>query len=341
MNNDEPGKLAMNSRPRPFSPEVSIVIACHNARLWIAETLQSTRRPYPWPVELIVVDDGSTDGSGEIIARDFPEARLVRTANHGCSAARRHGTELATGHFLKYLDADDLLVGDLMVRQVELAERTGAEVVYGNWQRLTQREGRWQPGERVERTWQSVNSDVEIAFFTAMWCPTAAYLWRVDFLNTRHPGWHPNLPVIQDARFALDAAIAGARFAHDAEVGVHYRVHQSGSVATSNPLKFARDCWTNALEIRDHWTKADTLHGARRAALLDVLEYIAFDVYPRDRALAREVVRSAKAVDPTWQPTGSRWRRLLGGALGFEAVARLRTGLDQGRRILRRVSTAA
>lgn len=338
----------MNGAPTPEAstptcglPKVSIVVPCHNGRRWIGETLASTRRPYPWPVELIVVDDGSSDGSGEIIARDFPEVRLVHTANRGCSAARQHGTELATGHYLKYLDADDLLVGDLVARQVELAERTDAEVIYGNWQRLTQREGRWQPGERVERAWQAVSPDVEIAFFTTMWCPTAAYLWRVDFLRTRHPGWHANLPVIQDARFALDAAIAGARFVHDAEVGVHYRVHQGGSVATSNPLKFARDCWTNALEIRDHWARIGTLRGARRTALLDVLEYIAFDVYPRDRALAREVVRSAQSVDPTWHPTGSRWRRLLGGALGFEAVARLRTGLDQGRRILRRVSTAA
>ena len=161
-------------------PKVSIVVPCYNARRWIGETLASTRQDYPWPVELIVVDDGSSDGSSDLVASDFPEARLVRTENRGCSAARRHGAELARGAFIKYLDADDLIVAGSVVRQVNLAERTGAEVVYGNWQRLVENNGAWELGEVVAKTWQAVHADIEVAFFTHMWCPTAAYLWRAE-----------------------------------------------------------------------------------------------------------------------------------------------------------------
>lgn len=317
-------------------PMVSIVVPCHNARHWLGETLASTRQPCPWPVELIVVDDGSTDGSGDLVARDFPEARLVRTENRGCSAARSHGAGLAVGKYLKYLDADDWLAEGSVARQVALAEASGADVVYGNWRRLVQAGETWVPGETVAQTWQAVHTDIEVAFFTGMWCPTGAYLWRADFLRQRHPGWHPGLPVIQDARYALDAACAGATFVHDPALAAWYRTHTSGSVATSSPVKFARDCWHSALEMRDRWEQAGTLTEARRGALLEVLEHLAFDTYARDRALAREVVRSARTIDPCWRPTGSRWRRWLGGTLGFEAVACLRLGLEQCRRLRRR-----
>ncbi|MBM3796233.1 MAG: glycosyltransferase [Acidobacteria bacterium] len=319
-------------------PMVSIVVPCYNARRWIGETLASTRQDCPWLVELIVVDDGSTDGSGELVARDFPEARLVRTENRGCSAARSHGTEFAQGTFIKYLDSDDLLAAGSLVRQVDLAESSRAEVVYGNWQRLVQSGEAWQPGEVIERTWQSVHADIEVAFFTGMWCPTGAYLWRSEFLRQRHPGWHSALPVIQDARFALDAARAGATFVHDEALAAHYRTHTSGSVATNNPVKFARDCWHSALELRDQWERAGTFNAARRVALLEVLEYLAFDTYPRDRALARDIVKSARNVAPDWRPTGSRWRRWVGGVVGFEAVARLRQGLEHCRRLRRDVA---
>jgi len=320
-------------------PVVSIVVPCYNARCWIGETLASTRQPSPLPVELIVVDDGSTDGSGELVERDFPEARLVRTENRGCSAARARGADLARGKYLKYLDADDLLADGSVARQVALAESSGADVVYGDWRRLVSDSEAWVPGETVAQTWQAVHADIEVAFFTGMWCPTGAYLWRADFLRQRHPGWHPGLPVIQDARYALDAACAGATFVHDPALAAWYRTHTSGSVATSSPVKFARDCWRSALEMRARWEQAGTLTEARRGALLEVLEHIAFDTYARDRELAREVVRSARSINPRWRPTGSRWRRWLGGTFGFETVARLRLGLEHCRK-LRRSMTA-
>ena len=113
---------------------VSVIIPMFNAERWIVETLASVEaQTYPRElIEVIVVDDGSTDASAEIVAREFPRASLLRTANGGASRARNAGTAVARGVFLQYLDADDLLVRDKLVRQAQALENTGAEVAYGD-----------------------------------------------------------------------------------------------------------------------------------------------------------------------------------------------------------------
>ena len=89
---------------------VSVVIPCYNSARWIRETLASVLQQGEDPIEIIAIDDGSTDDTAAIIERDFPAVRLVRTENRGASRARNHGTELASGEFIQYLDADDLLI---------------------------------------------------------------------------------------------------------------------------------------------------------------------------------------------------------------------------------------
>ena len=299
-------------------------MACYNAREWISETLESTRQPYPWPVEVIVVDDGSTDDSATLIGRDFPEVHLVQTPNRGCSAARSLGTQIARGRFLKYLDSDDILEAGVVQRQVQLIEDSKADVVYGDWQRLVLEEGHWRRGKTIHRTWKTVHSDPEIAFFTSMWCPTAAYLWDLNFIRQQHPGWHPNLPVIQDARFALDAAVAGANWTHDPEIGVLYRTHSTGSVGTCHPTKFNRDCLLNAEETALRWQNTNSLNQERLQAILTVFEYIALEIYPHDRSLAYRAVCFAKNLQPGWYPKQTKLRAVVGRLFGFTAVANLR-----------------
>ena len=117
---------------------ISVIVPMFNAERWIAETLTSVEtQTYPRNLlEIIVVDDGSTDTSADIVARQFPSAHLIRTRNGGPSRARNAGTQAAHGTFLQYLDADDLLVRDKLMRQVQAIENTGADVAYGDWQGL-------------------------------------------------------------------------------------------------------------------------------------------------------------------------------------------------------------
>ncbi len=93
-------------------PLVSIIIPCYNSERWVAEAVQSALdQTYPH-IEVIVIDDGSTDGSVEVL-KSFGDCIYWETGpNRGACAARNRGTELAKGEYLQFLDADDFLLAD-------------------------------------------------------------------------------------------------------------------------------------------------------------------------------------------------------------------------------------
>lgn len=111
---------------------VSVVIPTYNSRDFIAETLQSVRDTGFADMEIIVTDDGSTDGTADTIAA-MPDVRLIRQANQGDSAARNTGLAQATGTYVLFLDHDDVLLPEAIVRHVAAIEQSSSyEIVIGS-----------------------------------------------------------------------------------------------------------------------------------------------------------------------------------------------------------------
>lgn len=109
-------------------PTVSVVIPCFNQGRFLAESIASACLAYSGPLEIIVVDDGSTEKKAERWLREveasFPNVNVIRQANQGLSGARNSGINAATGEFIQLLDADDLLVPgklDLQVAHFKLS----------------------------------------------------------------------------------------------------------------------------------------------------------------------------------------------------------------------------
>src|SRR5205809_7171536 len=106
-----------------MKPLVSILIPAYNAERWLAETIRSALGQ-TWPnKEIVVVDDGSRDRTLSI-ARQFASkcVSVVTQENQGASAARNRAFELCQGDYIQWLDADDLLARDKIVKQMEVAE---------------------------------------------------------------------------------------------------------------------------------------------------------------------------------------------------------------------------
>ena len=90
------------------NPLLTVVIPVYNAAHFLPEAVESIRRQEYEPLEIIVVDDGSTDNCAEVAAGLGSNVRYARQENAGPAAARNHGLSLTSGEFISFLDADDL-----------------------------------------------------------------------------------------------------------------------------------------------------------------------------------------------------------------------------------------
>lgn len=117
----------------PSSPLISVVITVYDCARYLAAAIDSVLSQTYRPVELIVVDDGSEDGSGEVARRFLPALNYVFQLHEGMGAARNRGVALAQGTFLAFLDADDLSPLDRLDRQMAAFMRDPTlEAVYGH-----------------------------------------------------------------------------------------------------------------------------------------------------------------------------------------------------------------
>lgn len=109
---------------------VSIVIPCYNGEQYVGDAIKSALEQTYSQTEVIVIDDGSTDSSLEVI-RSFGDAIRWETGpNRGGCAARNRGVELARGELIQFLDADDVLKGEKLERQVPLVVEGDLTIVY-------------------------------------------------------------------------------------------------------------------------------------------------------------------------------------------------------------------
>src|SRR6266568_3504859 len=123
----------------PIRSFVSILIPCHNAERWVAQAVESALAQTWLQKEVLVVDDGSQDGSLDAIKKFGDRIRWESGPNRGGNSARNRLLELAKGEWLQYLDADDYLLPDKLEKQVcALGDGLDTDVFYGivtkeNW----------------------------------------------------------------------------------------------------------------------------------------------------------------------------------------------------------------
>lgn len=115
------------------APLVSIVIPVYNHATYVGQAVKSALAQTLAPLEVLVLDDGSTDGSAEVVeAIKDPKLRLVRLEHAGAPAARNRGVAEAWGDFILWLDSDDVLEpGTIQAYAETLAEFPKAEVLHG------------------------------------------------------------------------------------------------------------------------------------------------------------------------------------------------------------------
>jgi glycosyltransferase involved in cell wall biosynthesis len=115
-------------------PLVSVIIPAYNAENFVMRAIQSVFEQNYQPLEILLIDDGSTDGTAALVEREAPEIQIIRQANAGVAAARNAGLRHATGELICFLDADDGWFPGKLAAQVNyLQAHPEVGLVYHSW----------------------------------------------------------------------------------------------------------------------------------------------------------------------------------------------------------------
>lgn len=205
------------------APLVSVVIPAYNASRFLRETLDSVLAQTHDPVEILLVDDGSTDATPEIAKEYEGSVRYIRQDNKGVSAARNRGLAEAGGAYICFLDADDWIYPDNLRLKVEALEDDPAPALALGWVEVT--DEKLEPtGSVLKGSTGQVLSDLLRLIPPAIPCPSNALIRTriVDELG----GFDEGLSTSADYDLWLRIASRHSVVRVD-QVLVKYRRHES------------------------------------------------------------------------------------------------------------------
>lgn len=208
-------------------PLVSIITPCYNAERYVGEAIRSALNQTYRNKEVIVIDDGSTDRSPEVIKSFGERIRWETGPNRGGCAARNRGLHIARGELIQFNDADDLLHPSKLMRQVPLSVRHPLRIVYCDYAI----ESDASDAVPTQHAPAYDGEDPVVFVLQKGGISTPAPLhWKRNLLTIG--GFRENLPCAQERDLHLRLACNGAGFLHFPETHITVR-RTSGSVSGS------------------------------------------------------------------------------------------------------------
>ena len=302
-------------------PLVSILIPAYNAAPWVRQAVESALAQEYEPKEVIVADDGSTDGTLAILRRFGEAIRLEALSHAGGNAARNRLTELARGEWLQYLDADDALLPHKIRNQMRfLADRRGElDVICSPPILREEPSGRETPLELAD------DGDGTVNYIRWGAIQTSSLLFRRSAV-CEVGAWKIDQPACQEHELLLRLIRAGKRLGIWNEAATIYRVYGTGTVSRKNPLRTIRLRMELTDELEAFLQGAGRLTDTHRKALYIARMESARSAWIQDPEFARELARKAASRGRWWvqdSPALPPSFQITAFLFGFEAAQRI------------------
>jgi glycosyltransferase involved in cell wall biosynthesis len=309
-------------------PLISILIPCHNAAPWLKAALRSAREQ-TWPeVEIIVVDDGSTDESYEIARRLAGlRSKVLRQERRGASAARNRALEFARGEFIQYLDADDLLEPDKLEKQMEAMRLQGSEAL--GFSSVRHFYDMPEDGaEHFEPAQLGAGGTDPRKFLIDLWCEskmvqTGQWLTPRRLIEKAGP-WNEGLSVDDDGEFFARVVLAARRIVAVPEACTSYRKFRNGRnlSARGDARSRMRSAQLKCLLLLAGRREPRTLQAISRLITREIVA-----AYPKHQAVWRDGVAFLRkhTIRFDRELEGSPWFLRLCPIIGWKNARRLQS----------------
>lgn len=303
---------------------VSILIPCYNAERWVGQAVESALAQTISEKEVICVNDGSTDGTLEVLKSFGTKIRVDSGPNRGGNPARNRLLQLAQGEWIQYLDADDYLQPEKIQHQLEsIDSEESPDILYGPVsieQTL--------PGGEIVCHDDPLPEEKDLWKLFVGWDlpQTGGMLWKREAIR-EVGGWKEDQTVCQENELYLRMLIAGKKFSR-ATGGAVYRIWSHETVCRRDPLKTFRTKMELIGRASDWLEEQGQLTADRRRAIAQARLECARVAMPYDREFACDLARQVKVFFPGFVPSSGlafpalyRWTYRCLGFSGAERIA--------------------
>lgn len=289
---------------------VSVIIPCYNAEPFVAEAIESALSQTYGEIEVLVVDDGSTDNSLDVIGQYEDRVTLLSGPNRGACAARNTGLQHSHGEFIQFLDADDTLEPSAIAARL-VAFTADVDLVFGDLIHIGEDGSHipWYVSQHPKRLWESVGM-INYIFINN--------IYTLEPLHRRSAacsvgGFDESIPRGQEPDFHLRLYLAGHRFAYREGVVGCFRQHDS-------PTRVGRSGWWTEdperyISLAYHWVRlvsessCDASSERFRRTMAAMLCGHAVQLYAaKEQALARRHHDALLDLYPGFLPHGAAGR---------------------------------
>ena len=276
--------------------KVSILIPCFNAEDYVGEAIESALNQTYRDIEVVVVDDGSKDGSVEVLKSFGERIRYEAAPNRGACAARNRAFELSQGVFVQYLDADDLLCPEKIETQLPLLKNGPADLVFCKGYIF----GDGKPERPKKRAIKDPTGIDPFVYCLSQGLATEGPLIKRSIIE-KVGGFDEALRRGQEWDFHVRLAAAGARIALVPEHLYRHRHDDRPGRITRRKIDkdyFTKHFITLGKKLRDQ--DRYLLNQERATAFCSLLVSSAVGSFrDGDRAIAKEAFALAESLDPT------------------------------------------
>ncbi|WP_022791928.1 glycosyltransferase [Weissella halotolerans] len=217
-----------------MNPKISVVVPTYNVRLYIRECIESILNQNFSEIEIIIVNDGSTDGSIEeikdLILNDN-RIKVINQKNQGLSAARNTGICVSNGDYISFIDSDDKISPNFLGNLYNVAEKENADIVRssfcdinGNYLKGWVADFKEKPGNGYDILEEFLDMNVSFVVWSS--------LYKTSWIKKNKLLFTPGI-LLEDCDFTVRAYLLANRIATSAERLYFYRVRPN-SILTSN-----------------------------------------------------------------------------------------------------------